>query len=126
MKAISGKQFCKLVDGGSSTRHDAVVARMIVERTDARIDYLPNPRNDADLSAVPTAQAGENDRFLALGLEPITLSEGLMEEVTDIAGKYVHRCDRSKIPGVSLWRASPPSDAEVPPPSRIAKATQGV
>ena len=27
-----------------------------------------------------------------------------MEESTDIARKYTHRCDRSKIPCMSLWR----------------------
>jgi UDP-sulfoquinovose synthase len=76
------------------------LARLVSERTGAEIDYVQNPRNEAAENDLHV----RNDRFLDLGLQPTTLSDGLLEEVTEIAGKYAYRCDISKIPATSLWR----------------------
>ena len=77
------------------------LAKLVAKLTDAKIDYLPNPRKEADKNDLVV----DNKQFLSLGLKPTTLSNGLMEEVEEIAKKYIDRVDKSKIPATSLWRA---------------------
>jgi UDP-sulfoquinovose synthase len=76
------------------------LAKLISDITGAEVAYLPNPRQEADENELIV----RNDQFLALGLQPTTLSEGLLAEVTDIAAKYKDRADLRKIVARSVWR----------------------
>ena len=75
------------------------LAKMVSEMTGVQIAYLDNPRNEAPENELFV----KNERLLDLGLKPTTLSQGLLQEVTDVAEKYAHRCDKSKIPCTSVW-----------------------
>ena len=44
-----------------------------------------------------------NKKFCNLGLNPLTLEQGLLDEVANVAQKYQHRCDRSKVLPSSFW-----------------------
>ncbi|MHB1595439.1 MAG: NAD-dependent epimerase/dehydratase family protein [Streptosporangiaceae bacterium] len=76
------------------------LAKLVSELTGAEIANLPNPRQEADENDLVV----RNDQFLALGLNPTTLSNGLLEEVSLIADKYKHRVDPTKIIARSTWR----------------------
>jgi UDP-sulfoquinovose synthase len=77
------------------------LAKLISDTTGAEVAYLPNPRREAEENELIV----RNDQFLALGLEPTTLSQGLLEECTDVAARYMRRADLTKIVSRSVWRA---------------------
>jgi UDP-sulfoquinovose synthase len=75
------------------------LAKLVSRLTGAEVDYVDNPRNEAAENELFVA----NDNLLELGLVPTTLEEGLLLEVTEIAERFAHRCDASRIPCRSLW-----------------------
>jgi UDP-sulfoquinovose synthase len=85
------------------------LAKMIGDMTGSEIAYLPNPRREAEENELNVL----NDQFLALGLQPTTLSEGLLEEITNVASKYKHRVDPTKIIARSVWRAGMETSADL-------------
>lgn len=87
----------------TETRRLRDLAEMISGMTGAEIAYVDNPRNEAPENEL----SARNDKLLALGLDPITLSEGLMDEIVHIAERYRDRVDLSKIPCRSRWSAHP-------------------
>lgn len=96
----------KIFNQTTETHRISDLAEMIAGMTDAPIRYYVNPRNEA----VGNELVVSNDNFLSLGLNPITLSQGLMSEVVDVAEKYKDRCDMNKILTDSRWRKDIPLD----------------
>jgi UDP-sulfoquinovose synthase len=100
----------KIINQMTETHRVRDLAQLISRITGAELAYVPNPRKEDaenDLHA-------SNDTFLDLGLEPTTLAEGLLVEVTEVARRYADRADLDKIPCTSTWtRDNRPGDPKL-------------
>lgn len=89
----------KIFNQMTETHRVRDLAQMICKLTGATITELPNPRAEADENELVV----DNDQFIELGLDPIRLQEGLLDELLNVARKYQHRIDLGRIPSKSAW-----------------------
>ena len=89
----------KIFNQMTETHRVRDLAALVARMTGAKVMNLPNPRKEADENELIV----KNDQFLSLGLNPITLEDGLLSEVVEVAKRYAHRIDRARVPAVSAW-----------------------
>jgi len=89
----------KILNQMTETHRVRDLAHLVAKIAGAEVAYVDNPRNEDAENDLHV----QNDLFLGLGLDPTTLEQGLLHEVTDIARKYASRADLSKIPATSTW-----------------------
>lgn len=89
----------KIFNQMTETHRVRDLAELVATISGTDFALVPNPRKEADENELFVT----NDTFLSLGLQPTNLAEGLLQEVEDVAKKYAHRVDRTKIPARSLW-----------------------
>jgi UDP-sulfoquinovose synthase len=112
---VSGQRV-RIFNQMTETHRVIELARLVGRLTGATIDLLENPRKEAAENDLQV----DNRQFLQLGLQPTTLEEGLLREVTEIAERYGERCDRSKIPCRSRWTRDRRAAGEPRPAARGA------
>ena len=89
----------RIINQMTETHRVGDLARIVADLTGAEIRQVDNPRKEAASNDLDVSNA----TLLNLGLAPITLSDGLLREITDIARVYADRCDWSKIPATARW-----------------------
>ena len=89
----------KILNQMTETHRVRDLAQLVGNIAGAEVAFVPNPRNEDPENDLHV----KNDLFLDLGLEPTTLQQGLLHEITDVARKYAHRADKTKIPATSTW-----------------------
>ncbi len=108
----------KIYNQMTETHRIRDLAKLISDMTGAKIANIANPRKEAPENDLIV----KNDQFLALGLEPTTLAEGLLSEVVDVAKKYAHRVDRSRVRALSAWTKDLANRVETDPEGKRLKS----
>ena len=90
----------KILNQMTETHRLIDLAERISDVTGTDIAFIDNPRNEDAENEL----AVKNTQFLELGLVPLTLKDGLMNEVMNIVDKYKDRADVTHIPCTSNWK----------------------
>lgn len=98
----------KVFNQTTETHRIRDLAALVARMTGAEIRYYKNPR----FEALDNELRVENSQFLQLGLDPVTLSQGLLREVIEVAKRYKDRCRPEKIIADSTWRHDIPVDRQ--------------
>ena len=96
----------KIFNQMTETHRVHELAEIVAGLTGSEIRYYVNPRNESFENNLVV----RNDQFLALGLNPTHLGDGLLTEVYEVAGRYKDRCNLDKILSDSRWRKDIPKD----------------
>lgn len=92
----------KILNQMTETHTVRHLAEIVSNVSGAAVENVNNPRNEAAENGLRVS----NKTFISLGLKPITLEEGLLEETQDIAVRFKDRCRMGMIPCVSTWTDS--------------------
>ncbi len=92
----------KILNQAAETMRVRDLAELVSKLTGATVNFVPNPRNEADENEMKVSNA----TFRALGLDPILLSDALFSETLEISTRYADRIDRGQIRARSAWNRS--------------------
>ena len=75
------------------------LAKLVASTNGAQVAMVDNPRKEAAENDLRVSNAS----FIALGLKPTTLEEGLLEETVEIAERFAERFDSATVAAASIW-----------------------
>lgn len=94
-----GGERVKILNQVAETLRVRELAQLISKISGVEIMNVTNPRNEADENDLDVSNAG----LLSLGLDPILLDVGLLDETIEISTHYRDRIDLRKIPARTAW-----------------------
>ncbi len=89
----------RIINQMTETKSVLELAQKISRLGDCEIKHIDNPRKEASQNEL---QAG-NQTLISYGLKPITIEEGSVAEIVEIAERFKDRCDLTRIPCLSRW-----------------------